>query len=141
MNKARRKRIASVIHTLENIIDYDLIESTKDELEDILWEEQDAYDNMPENLQYSIRGEESSDAIDSLQEAVDALEEAIDTLNELDDLKDEYNNSDDENDEDEDDENDEDEDEKLEKEAEMELKEEDINEHINEAINSLEDII
>ena len=139
MNKARRKRIASVIHTLENIIDYDLIESAKNELEDILWEEQDAYDNMPENLQYSIRGEESSDAIDSLQEAVDALEEAIDTLNELDDLKDEYNDTDDEDDED--DENDEDEDEKSEKESEIELKEEDINERINEAINSLEDII
>ena len=128
MNKARRKRIASVISTLENIIDYDLIESAKDELEDILYEEEDAYDNMPENLQYSIRGEESSDAIDSLQEAVDALEEAIDTLNELDDLKDEYNDTDDE-------------DEELEKESETELKEEDINERINEAINSLEDII
>lgn len=128
MNKARRKRIASVIHTLENIIDYDLIESAKDELEDILYEEEDAYDNMPENLQYSIRGEESSDAIDSLQEAIDALEEAIDTLNELDNLKDEYNDTDDE-------------DEESEKESEIELKEEDINERINEAINSLEDII
>lgn len=128
MNKARRKRIASVIHTLENIIDYDLIESAKDELEDILYEEEDAYDNIPENLQYSIRGEESSDAIDSLQEAIDALEEAIDTLNELDNLKDEYNDTDDE-------------DEELEKESEIELKEEDINERINEAINSLEDII
>lgn len=128
MNKARRKRIASVIHTLENIIDYDLIESAKDELEDILYEEEDAYDNMPENLQYSIRGEESSDAIDSLQEAIDALEEAIDTLNELDNLKDEYNDTDDK-------------DEESEKESEIELKEEDINECINEAINSLEDII
>ena len=126
MNKSRRKRIASVIRTLESIIDYDLIESAKDELEDILYEEEDAYDNMPENLQCSMRGEESSDAIDSLQEAIDVLEEAIDTLNELDDLK--YNNTDDE-------------DEKSEKETEMELKEEDINEHINEAINSLEDII
>ncbi len=128
MNKSRRKRIAAVINTLENITGYDLIEPAKSEIEDILYEEEDAYDNMPENLQYSMRGEESSDAIDSLQEAVDALEEAIDTLNELDDLKDEYNNTDDE-------------DEKLEKETEIELKEEDINEHISEAINSLEDII
>lgn len=140
MNKARRKRIASVIHTLENIIDYDLIESAKDELEDILWEEQDAYDNMPENLQYSMRGEESSDAIDSLQEAVDILEEAIDTLSQLDDLKDEYNNNGGENNKDSEDDED-NEDEKSEKEAEIELKEEDINERINEAINSLEDII
>jgi len=128
MNKARRKRIASVIETLENITNYDLIETTKDEIEDILWEEEDAYDNMPENLQYSMRGEESSDAIDSLQEAVDALEEAIDALNELYDLKEEYNNI-------------EDEDEKLEKESEIELKEDDIDNHIYDAVSSLEQII
>ena len=128
MNKARRKRIASVIDTLENITGYNLVEPAKSEIEDILWEEQDAYDNMPENLQYSMRGEESSDAIDSLQEAADALDEAIDIFNELDDLKDEYNNT-------------EDEDEKIEKESEIELKEEDIDEHILEAINNLEDII
>ncbi len=128
MNKARRKRITIVIRDLENIRDYNFIESIKDEIEGILWEEQDAYDNMPENLQYSMRGEESSDAIDSLQEAVDALDEATDIFNELDDLKDEYNNT-------------EDEDEKIEKESEIELKEEDIDEHILEAINNLEDII
>lgn len=115
MNKARRKRIASVIHTLENIIDYNLIESAKDELEDILWEEEDAYDNMPENLQYSMRGEASSEAIDSLQDAVDALEEAVDIIDEID-------NTDDEN-----------ENEKLNK--------NDINELVNQAINSLEQII
>lgn len=128
MNKARRKRITSVIETLENITGYDLIETTKDEIEDILWEEDDAYNNMPENLQYSMRGEESSDAIDNLQEAVDALEEAIDALNELYDLKEEYNNI-------------EDEDEKLEKESEIELKEDDIDNHIYDAISSLEQII
>lgn len=128
MNKARRKRITTVIRDLGNIRDYSFIESIKDEIENILWEEQDAYDNMPENLQYSMRGEESSDAIDSLQEAVDALDEAIDIFNELDDLKDEYNNT-------------EDEDEKIEKESEIELKEEDIDERILEAINNLEDII
>lgn len=128
MNKARRKRIASVIETLENITDYDLIETIKGEIEDILWEEDDAYNNMPENLQYSIRGEESSDAIDNLQEAVDALEEAIDALNELYDLKEEYVNI-------------EDEDEKVEKESEIELKEDDIDNYVHDVINSLEYII
>lgn len=128
MNKARRKRIASVIGTLENITGYDLIETAKNEIEDILWEEDDAYNNMPENLQYSMRGEESSDAIDSLQEAVDALEEAIDALNELYDLKEEYNNI-------------EDEDEKLEKESEIELKEDDIDNYIYNVIDTLEQII
>lgn len=128
MNKSRRKRIAVAIDNLERITNYDSIESIKDEIEDILWEENDAYDNMPESLQYSVRGEESSEAIDNLQEAVDALDEAIDIFNELDDLKDEYNNT-------------EDEDEKIEKESEIELKEEDIDERILEAINNLEDII
>ena len=128
MNKARRKRIASVIETLENITDYDLIETTKNEIEDILWEEDDTYNNMPENLQYSMRGEESSDAIDNLQEAVDTLEEAIDALNELYDLKEEYVNI-------------ENEEEKVEKESEIELKEDDINNYIHDAVSSLECII
>lgn len=118
MNKLRRKRIASVINTLENITGYDLIESAKDELEDILYEEEDAYDNMPENLQYSMRGEESSDAIDCLQEAVDKLDEAIDILNNINDLDKEDKDY----------------------ETEKESKEEDINDYINDAISSLEDI-
>lgn len=81
MNKTRRKKITITIMTLKNYIvfkEYDSIESIKDEIEDILWEEEDSYDNMPENLQYSIRGEESSEAIDGLEDAVDFLEEVID---------------------------------------------------------------
>lgn len=118
MNKSRRKRIASAIDTLGKITNYDLIESIKSEIEDILWEEDDAYNNMPENLQYSIRGEESSEAIDNLQEAVDKLDGAIDILNDINDLDKEDENY------------------KTEKES----KEEDINDYINDAISSLEDI-
>lgn len=117
MNKSRRKRIAAVISTLENV-GYNIIESARDEIEDILWEEEDAYDNMPENLQYSMRGEESSEAIDNLQEAVDKLEEAIEVLEEI-------NNMDKDDEEYED---------------EKESKENDINDYINDAISSLEDI-
>lgn len=121
MNNKRRKKIRTMIRTLETIqtfANYNLIESIKDEIEDILWEEQDAYDNMPENLQYSMRGEESSDAIDYLQEAVDKLDEAVDILNEIDNL------------------NKNDEDYKDEKES----KEDDINTYIDDAISSLESI-
>lgn len=121
MNKSRRKKIAVVINNLEEITNYDLIESIKDEIEDILWEENDAYDNMPENLQYSIRGEESSEAIDNLQEAVDLLEEAIDIINDINDINDE----DDEDDED----------------NEKESKIDEINDYINQAIDALEQII
>ena len=83
MNNSRRKKIASVISALENIAGYDSINSIRNEIENILWEEEDAYDNMPENLQYSMRGEASSEAIDSLQDAVDALEEAISIIDEI----------------------------------------------------------
>ena len=41
-------------------------------------EEQDYYDNIPENLQYSQRAEDSEAAIDNLDEALDLLNEAYD---------------------------------------------------------------
>ena len=111
MNKSRRKKIKSVVVALENITGYDSINLIRNEIENILWEEEDAYDNMPENLQYSMRGEASSEAIDSLQDAVDALEEAISIINEM--------NNNDKN---------------------KKLKEDDIDDLINQAIDSLEDI-
>lgn len=125
MNKSRRKRIAVAIRDLEKTIKHNFIDNyidfIKDEIEDILWEENDAYDNMPENLQYSIRGEESSEAIDNLQEAVDLLEEAIDIINDINDIDDE----DDEDDED----------------NEKESRIDEINDYINQAIDVLEQII
>lgn len=125
MNKSRRKRIAVAIRDLKKTTKHNFIDNyidfIKDEIEDILWEENDAYDNMPENLQYSIRGEESSEAIDNLQEAVDLLEEAIDIINDINDINDE----DDEDDED----------------NEKESKIDEINDYINQAIDVLEQII
>lgn len=118
MNNVRRKRIASSITKLRRIIDYNLIEDVKDEIEDILWEEEDAYNNMPENLQYSIRGENSSDAIYSLQTTVDILEEVINILEEVESLDDE------------------DEDDKAEKES----RKDEIDDLIGQAISNLEDI-
>ena len=41
------------------------------------------FDNMPENLQGSIRGEESENAIDALNEAIENLDSVIDSLNEI----------------------------------------------------------
>ena len=73
---------------------------------------------MPENLQYSIRGENSIDAINSLQEAIDTLERAVNILEEIEVL-------DDENEED-----------KIEKES----RQNELNDYIDQAISSLEDI-
>ena len=71
MNKARRKEIQKIIKDIENLV------------HSILSEEQDAFDNMPENLQSSWRGTESEDAQGSLESAIDALEEAIACLEEI----------------------------------------------------------
>lgn len=71
MNKQRRKNIKNNIDALGVI---------KNNLEDILAEEEDYFNNMPENLQGSIRGEESEEAIDILTEMIDAIEECIDNL-------------------------------------------------------------
>lgn len=71
MNKARRKEIQKIIKDIENLV------------HSILSEEQVAFDNMPENLQGSCRGQESEDAQGSLESAIDALEEAIACLEEI----------------------------------------------------------
>ena len=82
MNKKRRKRISDVIYKIEFVKRHrdslsTGLEEIKNELEDILYEEEDYFDNMPENLQGSIRGEAAEEAIDYLTEAIDSLEVAI----------------------------------------------------------------
>lgn len=74
MNKQRRKMIADVVERLE---------AAKSDLEMIRDEEQDAFDNMPEGLQGSERGETMEEAIGHLDEAVESVEEALDELGEV----------------------------------------------------------
>ena len=74
MNKQRRKEISMQIKNLENL---------KENLEIILSDEECYFDNIPENLQSSIRGEESESAIDILSEAIDSLDEIINSLQEI----------------------------------------------------------
>lgn len=71
MNKERRKRIQNAIKKIEDLV------------QDILDDEMDAFDNMPENLQASENGIISEDAQESLDAAIDALEEAICCLEEI----------------------------------------------------------
>lgn len=65
MNNKRRKEIANTIRQIESIVS------------SILADEEEAFDNMPESLQGSERGDMSQEAQDNLSSAVDALEEAI----------------------------------------------------------------
>ena len=70
MNKARRKKIQKAIDMLEM---GDVIDQALAILEDVLYDEEAAYDNIPENLQGSWRAEESEEAIDALNDAIDLL--------------------------------------------------------------------
>lgn len=71
MNKERRNEIKKIIKNVEEI---------RSNIELILDDEQDYYDNMPENLQGGDRGITSEEAIDNLQEAINNIEETISFL-------------------------------------------------------------
>lgn len=74
MNNDRRKKIKKIIIDMESI---------KALLEDVLVDEESSFDNMPEGLQYSEKGEASQEAIDLMNEAVEGFEEVIDNLNSI----------------------------------------------------------
>lgn len=65
MNNQRRKEIVSAIRKIELNVS------------EILDDEEEAFENMPESLQGSERGDVSQAAQDNLRCAIDALEEAI----------------------------------------------------------------
>lgn len=71
MNKQRRKRITEAMELLQQA--QAIIEEVKDE-------EQDAFDNLPEGLQGSERGEAMEEAISNLEEAYDNMDDIISSL-------------------------------------------------------------
>lgn len=52
-------------------------------LEELKDEEQECYDNLPESLQDSERGEAMTEAVDIMDVVYDNIQEAIDNLSEL----------------------------------------------------------
>lgn len=65
MNKVRRKELARVV---------DLLDQARDLLEIIRDEEQEAFDNLPESIQCSERGETMEDYISTMEEMLDYLD-------------------------------------------------------------------
>lgn len=74
MNKTRRKELASIV---------ELIEEARERLEAVKDEEQEAFDNMPESLQESERGETMQEYINIMEKLLDALEDGTDELQEI----------------------------------------------------------
>ena len=71
MNKQRRKELEKVAYILG---------AARQLLEEVLDDEQAAFDNLPESIQDSERGEAMSDGIYSLEEMRGTLEEMDSTL-------------------------------------------------------------
>lgn len=74
MNNKRRKTIALVINSLENL---------SADLEDVAQEESDAYENMPESIQQSDRGSIIEDNIYNLEDCISQINDVIDTLSSM----------------------------------------------------------
>lgn len=74
MNAARRKRLAEAV---------DMIASAKEIIEEVREEEQEAFDNMPESLQGSERGEAMEGFIGDLENAADDLDNISDIVGEV----------------------------------------------------------
>lgn len=73
MNKQRRKAIEKLISQAEEL---------KDSILTLKAEEETAYENLPESLQESEKGEQMQEAIDALDNAETGIDEVIDALTE-----------------------------------------------------------
>ena len=71
MNKPRRKNLQGIIDQLEEL---------KSSIEDLMSEEEEYRDNMPENMQGGERYEAAEMACDNLSDAVSNLEDAISSI-------------------------------------------------------------
>lgn len=76
MNKQRRKQIAKIVATLSELKDLkdigkycNILDSVDKPLQDIIDEEQEALDNMPENLFFSQRYSDMEDGLMDLEGA------------------------------------------------------------------------
>lgn len=71
MNRERRKQLTKISEDIDAI---------RDNLENILADEEDYHDNIPENLQYSQRAGDSENAIELMNDAIECMNEAIEII-------------------------------------------------------------
>ena len=75
MNKKRRSVLREINERLSTI---------KDEIETVMDDEQEAYDNLPDGIRDGDRGEQMADNVSELQSVIDSLEsdviDKIDTI-------------------------------------------------------------
>ena len=74
MNKARRKAIEEIIDQLGML---------KEQVESISEEEQEAFDNLPESIQYSERGDAMGEYVADLDDAASSIDDVMSTLQDI----------------------------------------------------------
>lgn len=81
MNNTRRRKIASIMADVEKL--QQQMDSLLERIEEVVEQEQDALDNLPESLQDSERAEAMACAVDNLDEAraeVEGIKESLDNV-------------------------------------------------------------
>ena len=74
MNKVRRERLTEAIRMMYQAIE--IIEACKDE-------EEDAFDNLPDSIANSEKGEQMEDYILSMEEAIGSASDAVESVDEI----------------------------------------------------------
>lgn len=74
MNKQNRKELQGYVDSLDEI---------KCAIEQMQCGEEEKFDNLPEGIQESERGDKFQEAIENLESSSSSIEEAIDYLNEI----------------------------------------------------------
>ena len=74
MNKQRRKNLGIAI---------DYLHQAKTIIDNVKLEEEFAYDNLPENLQYSNRGCDMEEKIDDMYDTLEKIDEVISSIDDI----------------------------------------------------------
>ena len=74
MNKDRRTKLKNILNEIETI---------NSRVEDVMFEEETAFESIPENLKGSLRYDEMEENIEKLSSISNSLEEIINLIEEL----------------------------------------------------------
>lgn len=78
MTNSRKKELREMLHKVD-------VTELRDLLQELMDEEQERYDNLPESVQSNEYGERLEGNIDAMQNLVDSLDEVSSYVEELDD--------------------------------------------------------
>ncbi|WP_286755491.1 hypothetical protein [Roseivirga sp. UBA838] len=74
MNRIRRKELAEICAALTELAE---------RLQVVRDEEEEAFDNMPESMQYTDRGERMQENVSTIDESISEIEDKVSELQEL----------------------------------------------------------